>query len=364
MISSTIIDRPLYQSKWIQFSLEPSKSDVPRSDLPIFSKSHDGTRTSGDDYEGSETSEEDISSTIGEGDDSSEADGKHSSFETDDQAGDISVDDNDLTNATPLLASRPLELANKFACIAMLEAGSSCNLDPKGLQHVLAVSSGNSIFAARSLCEDPSDSNGEHKIKRIIGNLGRPGITMLIPAAAPRIRRRSDEWLHIRHLDYDYAPEDNFPSTSLHLSLTSFEVPYNFGVAGGVDAQVTLVESLVSVHDKGQWVADLDVLGSLSSRLLHRLDHRDCQHANVPERTQRGYSKLTSIDNWDELLDPLDLSCKGSLDVIRAHENWLARLAAACISIQRGYRTAVLSSGSICLCSLKSGPEASQICIS
>ena len=328
MVSSNIIDRPLYKSKWIHFSYGPSKGTASDKYFlrPQFLES-DGI----------------VHWTPENGNSGSKSNGE------------------DQEKPDSLGESRPLRLANKFACIAMLEAGSTCNLAPKGLQHVLAMSSGNSIFAVRSLCEDPSISSRRHSIKRIIGNIGRPGITMLIPAAAPRIRRRPDEWRHIRHLEYDYSLENNFPCTSLHLSLTSFEVPHSFGIAGGVDAQVTLVESLVSVHDKGEWIADLDVLGSLSNQLL-RLDHKDCQHAGLSEQMPKGYSRLTSIDNWDELLDPPDL-CKGNLGVIRAHENWLARLAAACVSVQKGYRTVVSSSGNVCLRCMKPDPEAPQICV-
>jgi len=38
--------------------------------------------------------------------------------------------------------------AAKFACLAMLELGSSCNVEPDGLSAVMAVSSANSIYIA------------------------------------------------------------------------------------------------------------------------------------------------------------------------------------------------------------------------
>ena len=221
------------------------------------------------------------------------------------------------------------------------------------------MSYGNSIYATRSLFEDPSNIIGKNAIRRIIGNLGRPGLTMLIPPAVPRIRARSDEWRHILHRHYDVGstPEDRFPNTSLHLSITSYELPFSFGIARGIDAQCTFVEPLVSVFDKGDWVADLDVLGCLSSNLLERFGVTKCRHTVTSKRTSRAYAQLTTIDNWDELLDPPDSLGKGNSGVVRAHQNWLGRLAAACISVQKGYRTAVLEAGPVCLRCLYRGED-------
>ena len=41
---------------------------------------------------------------------------------------------------------------------------------------------------------------------------------------------------------------------------------------------------------------------------------------------------LVAIDNWDEFLQPPD----GSVSVVRAHDNWLARLAFTVASVQLG----------------------------
>jgi hypothetical protein len=47
--------------------------------------------------------------------------------------------------------------------------------------------------------------------------------------------------------------------------------------------------------------------------------------------------KLTSIDNWDELLD----SPSGA-GVVRANSNWIARLAATVTALQKGHPVCVI----------------------
>ena len=240
----------------------------------------------------------------------------------------------------------------KFACIAMLELGSACNLGPDALEHVMAMSSGNSIFTSTNLLTDPAMINKDQGIKRVIGNLGRAGIVMLVPPANPRIRPLTDEWRQIQHAKYDGNLENKFSQTSLHVSFTLFEVPLSFGIAGGVDREVIILETLVSVHDRGKWVADLNVPDSLSSG---RLEHmKKCAHGLLQHRNQTlDRTELTSIDNWEELLDPpegfnLNFGA-GRAAIVRAHNNWTARLAAACISVQKGYRTVVLPPGPVCM---------------
>ena len=254
----------------------------------------------------------------------------------------------------------------KFACLAMLELGAKCNIDPESLDHVIAMSSGNSIYVARTLLQDPSEQDDERAIKRIIGNVGRPGISMMMPPPQPRIRPVSDSWLLVQHAPYDGKLEDCFHNVSLHLSFTTYELPLARGRHGGVDAEVILVESLVSVYDRGNKVADLDVLGSLSKPFLQRLNKCTCsERASKRVRTTR----LISIDNWEELLD--SPTHREKVGVVRAHGNWIARLAATCISIQKGYRTILLSKPPVCSVCVddlfaadrKNKDRLSQICI-
>ena len=148
-----------------------------------------------------------------------------------------------------------------FSCIAMMETGT-INLHADKFNNVLALASGNSIYILRHFVTDPALRLPSPAIVRIVGNVGRVGISLLIPPAyAPLIRPLSDSLRAVEYATFDGKRENNFTSTSLHLSFTPHEFPLDYGASGVIDHQVFYVESVVSVHDSGQWVADLDILG-------------------------------------------------------------------------------------------------------
>ena len=241
--------------------------------------------------------------------------------------------------------------AAKFACIAMMELGD-WNGHPRGLQSVMAMSTANSIYVASQLLQDPFEHDESFCIRRIIGNVGQAGISMLVSPQGTRIRPLSDNWMLVQHKEFDGQAEDCFKTTSLHLSFTGHVLPVIFNPSGSIDSEVNLVETVVSVHDRGSWVADIDVMKTLVHQDFHRLRYpMDCHHSrNMGEsRKTRGFQKLNSIENWDELFDEPENLRRGNLAVVRAHQNWLARLATACISVQKGYATVVLpNKGSLC----------------
>ena len=80
-------------------------------------------------------------------------------------------------------------------------------------------------------------------------------------------------WENIGAETFNGRAEDTFKQTTLHLSFTEYTFPIFDGTSGGHDVQVSFVESLVSVHDRGTWVGDVDILGALD-----RVD--DC-HLNL-----------------------------------------------------------------------------------
>ena len=67
-----------------------------------------------------------------------------------------------------------------FACIAMFESGS-LNIQPASLSQVMAMSIENSIYVAAPLLSDPTNTYRDNTIKRVVGNVGKPGIAMMIP---------------------------------------------------------------------------------------------------------------------------------------------------------------------------------------
>ena len=224
---------------------------------------------------------------------------------------------------TPLNFDRQSTLA----CIVHFESGTVL-LGPDELDNTLAIASGNSIFVISAIVSDPFNNLAENSVKRIIGNIGRTGICMLVAPFEPKIRPLGNQYNLVEHAVYDGKRENNFKGTSLHLSFTDWTLPLEVKGAMGrtIDQEAYLVESVISVLDCGKWVADLDILSiDFEALTMLRQSHQCSGHPNG--RTDYDY---TSLDNWEELLDgPMGVG------VFRAHGNWAARLAAVSILSQK-----------------------------
>lgn len=154
-----------------------------------------------------------------------------------------------------------LTTSEELLTLPCFESGS-LDLDLATLDPVMAIASGNSIFVINALLQGPSNV-GSNSIVRLLGNIGRPGVVMLAPPQAPLIRPIDPRsWRIVNHFDFDGKVEHSFKDTSLHLSFTEYEVPLAVSV-GAVDAEATMLETLVSVYDRDKWVADIDVLWAL-----------------------------------------------------------------------------------------------------
>ena len=224
----------------------------------------------------------------------------------------------------------PISRAQAFACISMLETGA-LNITPSSLQSVMAMSSGNSIYIAAPLLSDPFEENLGCNIKRITGNVGFSGIVMMIPPQEPRVRKLGEDLHAVQHARYNFQREDNFEGTTLHLSFTNWKLPLDVGSRGTIEQDVYFVESVISVHDRGAWVADLDIL--TAEHTISRLQ-LECK---CTEDKRQQFQKLDfaerfiSVDCWEELLD-----APGGTGVIRARGNWAARRAAVAILARQG----------------------------
>jgi hypothetical protein len=216
-----------------------------------------------------------------------------------------------------------LDSAQAFACITMFESGG-INIDPKELTDVIAMSAGNSIFVAGSLLSGPTSDPIASRIKQVKGNIDSPGLSLIFSVQNPRIRPESVNYKAVAHADYDQKREDNFAATSLHLSFTGWNVPLAFNVQGYIDRDIHFIEAVVSVRDRGVWVADIDVLTNSPFSVMEA----GACHCPVPQTALAG--DLVSIDSWDELLDAPE-----SAAVVRSHKNWSGRLAAACVAQQK-----------------------------
>lgn len=253
------------------------------------------------------------------------------------------------------LALRHFGRPNTLACIVHFESGTLL-IEPDDLEQTLAIASGNSIFVIGALISDPLENLAPSStVKRIIGNIGRPGICMLVAPFDPKIRPLGNEYNLVEHAAYDGKREDNFRGTSLHLSFTDWTLPLESHGAKGrtIDQEAYIVESVISVLDSGVWVADLDIL-CIDFEALTRLQvsHRCPGHPD-------GCADFdyTSLDSWEELLDG-----PTSVGFFRAHGNWAARLAAVSILSQKdqAHSIGLLGPESFCLECLASAHDTTE----
>ncbi|KAI1346280.1 hypothetical protein F5Y01DRAFT_321943 [Xylaria sp. FL0043] len=217
-----------------------------------------------------------------------------------------------------------------FSRVAMMETGT-VNIDGDKLDEVFALSYGNSIFVSSRLLTDPSIEVPDDALTRIVGNVGRPGLSLLIPpSAGALIRPLSNSYRAVSYEVFDGKRQDNFKGTSLHMSFTSHEFPLDYGASGIIDHQVFLVESVVSVHDSGKWVGDLNInrVFQSESRPGCKAQPRSlvgvsrlCRHTT--ESVKAALENFSVVDTWEEVLDT-----PPSVAVIRACKNWFTRLAA------------------------------------
>ncbi|KAL1883293.1 hypothetical protein Daus18300_000351 [Diaporthe australafricana] len=256
----------------------------------------------------------------------------------------------------------PVEMTESqaFFCILMFE--TSYFLFPSRLEGVMAISSGNSLFVASSLLSDPYSLPSEPKISHVMGNIGRPGTLLLVPPVQPRmIAPGIERWPLLTFRDWDGVGNDSFPDSSLHLWFTGSTQEINEGYDGAHDQELCMIESVVSLHDKGEWVADLDILKVLRQSQC-RLDR---QNETIPPDVRRRFvlyeaSKerradtcceenhisqyspqklpLTAIETWWELLERSSKNC-----VFLATGNWQARLAAMIICFAQGRKVSIIS---------------------
>ncbi|KAL8828606.1 MAG: hypothetical protein Q9191_002486 [Dirinaria sp. TL-2023a] len=243
----------------------------------------------------------------------------------------------------PALIPQRMPRENALSCIAHFESGT-LYIPPEDFGETLAIASGNSIFVISEVVSDPFDSVDNAHVKRIIGNIGRPGISILIAPISPRIRAPANEYNVVNHFTYDGKRENNFVATSLHLSFTDWKIPLESPGAASrtIDQDAYFIESVISVLDSGRWVADLDILCIDFHELVKLESNGEC---TVHGRRQPEHD-YTSIDNWEELLDGPE-----AVGIFRAHDNWAARLAAVSILCQKGqgHSIGILGPRAFCL---------------
>lgn len=229
-----------------------------------------------------------------------------------------------------------------MSCIALMETGVS-NIEPVGLEEVMAMSYSNSIFVAASLLSDPYDSSQEHKVRHITGNVGHAGLNLMVsPPGQLLVRRPLNEVQTPRASStFNGQRKNSFTGTSLHLSFTGQRLPLVSIDMDTIDQGIFYLQSVVSLWDSGKHIADLNVLG-MEREHLTRIK-LDCKCASPRLHPQD--DDLRSLDTWRDILLPPRRTA-----LMRAHGNWSARLAAVALLFQqhKGYSVGVLSPETLC----------------
>lgn len=120
---------------------------------------------------------------------------------------------------------------------------------------------------------------------------------------------------------FDGRGEDMLGSTSIHLSFTEWtRTLHSKGSFGMQEVHGLMMESVISVRDQGNWIGDVDAVQSLTSPIVFRMaEQKPCNHPPDAQPTL----PMLAIECWDELKD-----CPEENVVVKAHGNWVARLAA------------------------------------
>ncbi|CAG9972410.1 unnamed protein product [Clonostachys byssicola] len=126
--------------------------------------------------------------------------------------------------------------------------------------------------------------------------------------------------------------EDMLNSTSLHLSFTDWSRPLGpTTTISGKDVDGLVMESVVSIREHGRWVGDIDPANALQNPIVILMGPQEpCSHP--PDEPPA--VPMTAVECWDELRD-----CPEKLVVVKAHGNWVARLAATAYLVECSKQT-------------------------
>ncbi|KAF1944028.1 hypothetical protein EJ02DRAFT_452870 [Clathrospora elynae] len=208
-------------------------------------------------------------------------------------------------------------------------------MDPMQSNSFTAVSCANSLFI---VCPDPYGTiamSMSKSIQRILENISKPGLTFLLPLWEPMMREvNTDSWRLDSYHSFNGTPARSFETTSVHISFTEYHIPHYDGSRGAHDNQIPFLKSVVSVQDKGQWVADVDPLplidhvidGRREAQLRRLAKQGPCSHTKESNPNR----DITAVDTWDELIDRPD-----GVFVVRTGNNLVAMLALTLVAFQR-----------------------------
>ncbi|KAH7310855.1 hypothetical protein B0I35DRAFT_439804 [Stachybotrys elegans] len=250
---------------------------------------------------------------------------------------DMNVTTQPLYQAKWVSRSTTPDTSAHLACIAFFDTGK-INAQPSHFTNAMAISSGDSLYVCEALLSDPSAEAPPFPVRHLVGNIGKPGLSIIGSVADPMIRPVEIEtWRQVNHHEWDGMLPDNFGKTTLQLSLTGYELPLSINTQGSQYRESTYIEARVSAYDAGVWAADLDALNQQWRVLPSKCNHSEEEKANSDY-----FGTVVSIDNWFELLD-----CPLSSAVVRASGNWMARLSSAYV-LKTKKEPVVVLAGELC----------------
>ncbi|KAK8131889.1 hypothetical protein PG999_000062 [Apiospora kogelbergensis] len=139
----------------------------------------------------------------------------------------------------------------------------------KGDYNIIGLSSGDSIFVRSAILRDPGAGCPNYNFTRILGNMGKPGLSILTSPSNLMVRELNPAAWRVETTSFDGTPLDHFARTSLHLNFTDWKAPLvESHSVGQRDADVNIIEAVVSVRDAGEWVADVDICRALLHKNL------------------------------------------------------------------------------------------------
>ncbi|KAH8659021.1 hypothetical protein BGZ61DRAFT_567223 [Ilyonectria robusta] len=247
-----------------------------------------------------------------------------------------------------------MSISQSFSGILFFE--NLFDIPPSQVSNVMAMSTGNSLFIAASLLCDPAKPPRGSKIRHVMGNVGKPGMALLVPPVQPRMMTLGiDKWHLIDLARWDGVGRDSFEGSTLHLWFTGKNQEVDVGYTGAQDQELYILESVVSLYGKGgEWVADLDILKmQREPPFVYQQEYKRPGLDAITEGTTTGlflacHGKhvsqyryedlpLATVENWAELIEDMQ-----SNYICMATGNWQARLAAAMVCIAQGRRVCLL----------------------
>ncbi|KAI3319528.1 hypothetical protein HD806DRAFT_525510 [Xylariaceae sp. AK1471] len=221
-----------------------------------------------------------------------------------------------------------LSMAHQIAIISYFAGG--CNIPSADVApNSMGVSVGDSLYVPNWLLDDPLQASKRPFLVRILGNIGQPGFTIFSSVENPMASPLDySNWRVTDQKAFNGKLEDALGATSMHLSFTSWERAIDQpGDQGNQDSRYRKMESIVSIRERGKWIGDVDMISALRSAKIYQLPPQStCDHApgSAPAVL------MISVESWDDLCD-----LPAGLVVVRAHGNWLARLAVASFLAQQ-----------------------------